>query len=504
MNEPEQIGDYRILQRIGRGGTGRTYLGVRAQSRSGATILVCVKTPHPRLAKDPRYLALFDHEARVASTLDHPNIVTLLGRGVDASSGLHYLAYPFIEGLDLAELIAAATARRTQLSWSVVGTIALECAIALESAHQDHRGSGRRNERAPIIHRDVCPANILISLAGASYLADFGFARAAEVGALQPSLSGGGRYPYSAPERFLDGRGYGPRADLFSLGVSLFEALTGRPYVANSVEAHVRRVLGGQRARIETHRAEYLRGATPRPELVDLVSVVHRLIEPNPRARYPTAAALVDALHAIPRPSDAHRELAHVARDHMPEWRRAARSAGDDSLVKRSASWCGERREPRASPSTGRGSLQAALAKVAPTEPAPSSGRLAHPTAGTAAAVEPAEAERSRDRLRTERDGARRRQPAVRASSPPAGPAARRRWVRRAAVVGAIGLFVGSVFLLSTIDTIWVPLLTDSSGWATVIDGYWTPQLTRIGWCGVALSSIAGLWLALLRVREQP
>ncbi|MEZ4340986.1 MAG: serine/threonine-protein kinase, partial [Sandaracinaceae bacterium] len=227
LRDPEWIGPYRVIHRIGSGGTGATFLALADSSAHASRLLCCVKTPLARWARDPAYLRAFENEAHIASHLDHPNIVRLHDVGVDR--GQPYLAYPLIEGLDLGELIASTRDRGQQLAWPLVATIALQMARALEHAHDDRRGSGRLLERPPIIHRDICPSNILIGVSGISYLTDFGIARALEEVSIRPSLNGTGRVMYTAPERLMHGRGYDARADLFSLGVVLYEALVGRP-----------------------------------------------------------------------------------------------------------------------------------------------------------------------------------------------------------------------------------------------------------------------------------
>ncbi|MBN4049491.1 serine/threonine protein kinase, partial [bacterium AH-315-N03] len=327
MKEPEQLGPYRIVEQINAGGAGVTYLAISIASTRESALLVCLKTPHPMFANDPAYLEAFETEAHFASQLHHPHIVTLQDRGADAR-GRRYLVYPFVEGLDLGELIAGVRDAGQQLGWMIVAMVAAQVARALEYAHQDHRGSGRLQERPAVIHRDLCPPNILIGVSGVIYLTDFGIACALEKASLQPSLEGKGRIAYSAPERLMPGREYDARADLFSLGVVLFEALTNHaPFFADSVPAYVERVLHGPRPRVETLRAEFQPGfgGSPPEALVQLVEIVHRLLERDPADRYPSAAELVDALAEIAIPGDAHRELATEAERHMPEWRRKIR-----------------------------------------------------------------------------------------------------------------------------------------------------------------------------------
>ena len=324
LRDPEWIGPYRVIQRIGSGGTGATFLALANSSAHASRLLCCVKTPLARWARDPAYLRAFENEAQIASLLDHPNIVRL--HDVGADRGQPYLAYPLIEGIDLGELIESVRDHRQQLAWPLVASIALQMARALEHAHADHRGSGRLVKKPAIIHRDICPSNILIGVSGVSYLTDFGLARALEELSIRPSLNGTGRIMYSAPERLMDGRGYDGRADLFSLGVVLYEALTGRPpFPQAPLIEHVERVLRGVPPRVESSRVEFFEGGAPPDELVQLINIVHRLLEPEVEHRFGSAAELVDALAAIRLPGGVHRELAAAVEDHMPAWRREVR-----------------------------------------------------------------------------------------------------------------------------------------------------------------------------------
>lgn len=326
MRDPKRVSSYRIVQRISSGGTGLTYLAINDTSGMGAPLLMCLKRPHPRYANDPAYLASFETEARFASQLQHPHIVAVFEIGTDA--GLPFIVYPFVEGLDLGEMIRSARSRRQQLSWTVVATLAEQIASALEYAHEDQRGAVRLTRHPAVIHRDLCPANILIGISGIGYLTDLGIAKALEATSLRPSLAGTGRIAYCAPERLMSGQHYDGRADLFSLGVSLFEALTNqKPFSANSIASHIEQVLGGHRPNIEALRAEFQPdfGEPPPEGLVQLVAIVHRLLEPDPDRRFASAAELVDALARICVEPGGHRELAMAAEDHMPAWRRRIR-----------------------------------------------------------------------------------------------------------------------------------------------------------------------------------
>ncbi len=183
---------------------------------------VVVKKIHPRWADNADVLSLFKDEARLGSRLNHPNIVQVLDYG--RSDGSTYLVMEWVEGYNTADVIAAAEDALEPLTPEISVTIIAEVARALEHIHQatdDFGGS------LGIVHRDLNPANILMSFSGEVKLTDFGVAAGGhrelktEHGILR------GTFPYMSPEqtrcRPLDGR-----SDLFSLGICLYEMLTGR------------------------------------------------------------------------------------------------------------------------------------------------------------------------------------------------------------------------------------------------------------------------------------
>lgn len=320
MRHPERVANYRIVQRVGRGAAGRTYIAVRAASSHEVSYVVCLKTPPPRFANDPAYVQDFENEARMASALQHPHIVPLQDHGLDVDRDIRFLAFRYVEGPDLSEIIKGHAKQGKQMPWPAVATWAVQIAHALHCAHADTRDSGRLKPRAPIIHRDICPANILIALSGVSYLTDFGLARAIDSASLMPSLAGTGRIAYTAPERLIDGRRYDARADLFSYGVVLFEALTNKlPYDARSSASYIRQALSGEHPRVRDLRREW------DPAMEPFAAIVERLLEPDPDQRFLSAGEVIYALGQIHIPPSGFRQLAEAAEEHMPLWRRNVR-----------------------------------------------------------------------------------------------------------------------------------------------------------------------------------
>ncbi len=206
---PEQFGRYRIVRQLGRGGMGTVYLAHDTQLDR----LVALKVPH-FVADDPTALERFYREARVAATLDHPNLCPI--HDVGQYEGVHYLTMPYIEGEPLsASLAASSPAPQRQIA-----ALVRQLALALEEAH-----------RRGVIHRDLKPSNIMMNRRGEPVVMDFGLARQTDSGDVRLTQSGAivGTPAYMPPEQ-VDGAAtlLGPTCDVYSLGVILYELLTGR------------------------------------------------------------------------------------------------------------------------------------------------------------------------------------------------------------------------------------------------------------------------------------
>lgn len=262
---PRAFGDYVLERRLGVGGMAETF----AARRGAMQQRVCVKRVLPAFSCDPDFVRQFQSEARLAGRLRHSNVVGVVDFGLVEDE--LYLALELVEGVDLRALLLHQPERR--LPEDVAALIALELAYALEYAHAEQ-----------IVHRDVTPSNVLLSVRGEVKLADFGVAKALTSSAI-PTASGvhKGKVPYMAPEQMKGGAIDG-RTDVFSLGVTLFEMLAGRrPYVgAHDVEVMMR-MLGGER-----------------PTLRELVTtamepVVELCLAADPSCR-PTAGELVQLL----------------------------------------------------------------------------------------------------------------------------------------------------------------------------------------------------------------
>jgi serine/threonine-protein kinase len=199
-------GKYELLEPVGQGGMATVFRARRLED--GA--VVAVKVLHEHYAHDREFVERFQREARAASQLRHPNIVPVLESGSDR--GVHFIVMEFVEGTDLKTLLR----RRGRLREEEAVRIAVEVCKALAYAH----GQG-------IVHRDVKPQNILVTPDGAVKVTDFGIARAATSVTITETGTVLGSVHYLAPEQAL-GNPVGPSADLYALGVVLYELVTGR------------------------------------------------------------------------------------------------------------------------------------------------------------------------------------------------------------------------------------------------------------------------------------
>ncbi len=219
----ERIGHYRIVAELGRGGMGIVY---KAHEES-LNRFVALKVLGEHLTEDDSYIERFLREAQSAAALNHPNIVQIYQVG--AEGGTHFFAMEFVSGKSLQQVLrASGPADELQ-----VARIALQTAAGLQAAH-DHG----------IIHRDIKPANILIDDRGLVKIADFGLAL---MGGAASRLTATGMFMgtpgYLSPEQCLD-QNVDHRTDIYSLGVTLYEALSGDvPFTADSPLALLRQIV---------------------------------------------------------------------------------------------------------------------------------------------------------------------------------------------------------------------------------------------------------------------
>ncbi len=218
------MGRYELVRAIGRGGMAEVFLA-RRRGAAGIHKRLVVKRVRQDLTSDPRFAEMFLREARVATALSHKNIVTVFDVGRD-DEGL-FLAMDYVDGPDLAAALERAAAREKSFDPLIAAHVASEVAAGLDYAHRlrDEKGTA-----LGLVHRDVTPRNILLSLDGEVKVTDFGVAVLGSEG----SEKRRGTLQYMSPEQ-ARGDAIDARADVFSLGLVLHELLGGeRVYRGNS------------------------------------------------------------------------------------------------------------------------------------------------------------------------------------------------------------------------------------------------------------------------------
>ena len=266
------LGHYRITAAIGAGGMGEVYRAT--DSKLGRD--VAIKMLPAAVAQDPERLARFEREARSLASLNHPNIVTIFS--VEEAEGSRFLAMELVEGESLDILLA-----RGGLPLSRFFEIAVPLADALSAAHE--RG---------IVHRDLKPANVMVTREGRVKVLDFGLAKLEAAGS-NPNLTSTptesragltsegqvfGTVAYMSPEQARGGK-VDARSDVFSLGVVLYQMVTGeRPFQGESAVDMISAILRDTPPSVTDQR-----GDLP----PHLARIVRRCLEKEPRDRYQTS-----------------------------------------------------------------------------------------------------------------------------------------------------------------------------------------------------------------------
>jgi serine/threonine-protein kinase len=261
-------GRYRLDAEIARGGMATVWRGEDPLLARA----VAVKTLDPALAEDEALRTRFRREAVAAAAVAHPNIVATYDTGED--DGIAYIVMELVEGATLRQAIDL----HGPLPPARAADIAAQVADALAAAHA--RG---------LVHRDVKPSNVLVQLDGRVKVTDFGIAKAADQGAEELTRAGNvmGTARYLAPEQ-LEGHAVDERADVYSLGLVMYEMLTGTAPFGADTE------IGTAVARLTTaapRLADVRTGIPP-----GLAHVVERAMARDPEDRWPNAAAMRDAL----------------------------------------------------------------------------------------------------------------------------------------------------------------------------------------------------------------
>lgn len=280
MNETHSIGKYELIALIARGGMGNVYLA-RTGGLGGFHKLVVVKTLKPELAEDERFRSMFLDEAKLAARLSHRNIVQT--NDVGESDGVYYLIMEYLDGRSLAVVSKRAENVGMPLDLTFRVRVLADMLAGLHHAHElaDYDGN-----RLGVVHRDVCPANVLITFDGQVRIVDFGVAKTKNQAHETQAGTIKGRVAYMSPEH-VAGRGLDHRADVFSTGIMLWEALTKERFWGSRSEAELLGAL--------------VRGELPQlpedPSIpAELREVCNKALALKPADRFATAHAMRAAL----------------------------------------------------------------------------------------------------------------------------------------------------------------------------------------------------------------
>ncbi len=277
----ERIGNCRIVEEVASGGMAVVYRAV--QDPLGRT--VAIKALKSSAAMEENVVTRFEREAKSLALLQHENIIHVYD--FYRERGALFIVMEYVQGIDLYDLLE----RCGRLPYDVAAIIGMQVARALDYVH--YRG---------IVHRDIKPANVMISRQGGTKVMDFGIARDTSFGDLTEAGTGIGTPAYMSPEQVL-GDKLDARSDIFSLGVMLYQMVTGKkPFVEDERRSAMHKI------RLEKHvGARKLNPDIPR----ELERVIDRCLEKQPRDRWRSAQHMVIALERF---LAKHVEMNHHAR----------------------------------------------------------------------------------------------------------------------------------------------------------------------------------------------
>jgi serine/threonine protein kinase len=304
---PEAFGKYYLVDKIAVGGMAEIFKA-RTFGHGGFENLFVVKRILAHMSDNEQFVQMFLDEARVTALLQHANVVRVWEFGKIASN--YFLAMDCVEGKDSKLILRKLFERRKMLPREFAVYIAMEAAKGLDYAHKKSTNAG---QALHIVHRDVSPSNILVSYAGEVKVADFGIVQASTVVETQTKGTLKGKIEYMSPEQAL-GQDLDRRSDIFSLGIVLWEMLTGRRAFKTDNEV---KTLDKVR-NVEIERAAVVNPAVP----ARLSDIVARCMEKDPADRYQDARELHSDLLSFLYPATpdvVQQSLAHFMQELFAE-----------------------------------------------------------------------------------------------------------------------------------------------------------------------------------------
>ncbi len=271
----KRVGRFTVTSHLASGGMAELFIA-RQEAVGGFEKDLVLKMLQERYATNPRVLQMFLDEARLSAKLNHQNIVHVYD--VDQAEGIHYIAMEYIHGETVTDIVRRSIAGGSFLPLEHAVQIVADTAAGLEYAHERRDTEGRPTR---IVHRDVSPSNILVTYEGITKIVDFGIARVQdqikEESGMRP-----GKVSYMAPEQ-VQGEASDHRADIYSLGIILYEITVGRRLWRGPPEQVLRRIVEEQ-----VPPPTYVRRGYPHA----LELIIMKALEKRPQNRQQSAAEL--------------------------------------------------------------------------------------------------------------------------------------------------------------------------------------------------------------------
>ncbi|MET0401174.1 MAG: serine/threonine-protein kinase, partial [Cystobacter sp.] len=285
--QPSQLGKYRLLELIAKGGMGEVYKA-QQEGPAGFSKTVVVKRILPHLTGGEHFVDMFLEEARLAARLSHPHVVQIFELG--EQQGEYFIAMEYIQGPSLHGVRKRLRDLGQPFPFDIAAYVVAQALQGLHYAHELRDEAGRP---LGIVHRDISPDNILVSRDGVVKVVDFGIAKAADASVQTQSGTLKGKLSYLSPEQ-VGGRPASPRSDIYATGVMLYQLLTNTlPFRAPSSAALLQQIVTAEPEAPRRHELD-----VP-PELNDIVM---KALRKHPHERFATAQemsrALLEALEA--------------------------------------------------------------------------------------------------------------------------------------------------------------------------------------------------------------
>ncbi len=272
---------YHVTEKIDMGGMAEIYRG-RATSLEGIEKEVAIKRVLPQLTRNKKFIGMFLDEARLSMHLNHANIVQVFDVG--RADNTYFIVMEFVDGYNVRKIFQQANLKNAPIPIELAVYILMQVCNGLAHAHEKKDGDG---ELLQIVHRDVSPPNVLVSRQGEVKITDFGLAKAvSQMEITDPGIVKG-KFSYLAPET-AGGQEVDHRADIFAVGIILFELLTNRRLFLGNTDADTVELV----EKAEIPNITRLNPDVPR----GLQEILEQALAKNPKRRFPSARALSERL----------------------------------------------------------------------------------------------------------------------------------------------------------------------------------------------------------------